>query len=120
MRRLTRKGGASDRTVLSARAARALDNYLDGRDTGPLFTTTTGRWMTQPEVWKTVRRIAQRRRSMRASNAAGARRTRPRSPGGGRCIRWKQGRARNRSWFVATRVPGLMVSGSPSCGGAGA
>lgn len=58
--RLTRKGGASDRTVLSARAARALDGYLDGRDAGPLFTTSTGRRMTQPEAWKAVRRIALR------------------------------------------------------------
>lgn len=58
--RLTRKGDKSDRTVLSPRAARAVDGYLDGRAAGPLFTTSTGRRMTQPEAWKAVRRIARR------------------------------------------------------------
>lgn len=58
--RLTRKGGASDRTVLSPRAAHALDSYLDGRTAGPLFSTSTGRRMTQAEAWKTVHRIGAR------------------------------------------------------------
>ena len=56
--RLRRKGGRGDRTVLTAPVLRALDAYLAGRDTGPLFTTGTGGRMSQPEAWRTLRRIA--------------------------------------------------------------
>jgi len=58
--RLERKGGRGDRTVLTARVARALDAYLDGRTWGPLFVTKAGKRMGQPEAWKMVRRIAHR------------------------------------------------------------
>jgi integrase/recombinase XerD len=58
--RLERKGGASDRTVLTAPVIRALDAYLDGRTTGPLFITSTGQRMRQNQAWYTLRRLAQR------------------------------------------------------------
>ena len=53
--RLERKGG---RAVLTAPVVRALDDYLDGRESGALFVTKTGRRMGQPEAWKMVRRLA--------------------------------------------------------------
>lgn len=56
--RLERKGGKGDRTVLTAPVARAIDDYLAGRTTGPIFVTKTARRMGQPEAWKMVRRIA--------------------------------------------------------------
>jgi integrase/recombinase XerD len=58
--RLERKGGNSDRTVLTAPVGRAIDDYLAGRITGPLFITKAGKRMGQPEAWKMVRRIARR------------------------------------------------------------
>jgi len=58
--RLERKGGRGDRTVLTAPVARALDDYLGGRTTGPLFITKSGRRMDQPEAWRMVQRIARR------------------------------------------------------------
>jgi integrase/recombinase XerD len=58
--RLQRKGGRGDRTVLTAPVVRALDEYLAGRTTGPLFITKTGRRMDQPEAWRMVRRLARR------------------------------------------------------------
>lgn len=58
--RLQRKGGRGDRTVLTAPVLRAIDEYLDGRATGPLFITKTGRRMDQPEAWRMVRRLARR------------------------------------------------------------
>jgi integrase/recombinase XerD len=58
--RLERKGGAGDRTVLTPPVIRALDAYLDGRTSGPLFITSTGKRMGQPEAWYMVRRLAKR------------------------------------------------------------
>lgn len=58
--RLDRKGGRGDRTVLAPLALRALDGYLAGRAAGPLFVTSTGRRMGQPEAWRMVRRLARR------------------------------------------------------------
>jgi integrase len=58
--RLERKGGAGDRTVLTPPVIRALDTYLDGRTFGPLFITSTGKRMDQPEAWYMVRRLAKR------------------------------------------------------------
>jgi integrase/recombinase XerD len=60
--RLERKGGKGDRTVLTAPVARAIDDYLAGRTTGPMFITKTAKRMGQPEAWKMVRRIAARAR----------------------------------------------------------
>jgi integrase/recombinase XerD len=58
--RLSRKGGRGDRTVLTPPVLRTLDAYLDGRDSGPLFITTTGKRMGQPEAWRMVRRLGRR------------------------------------------------------------
>jgi integrase/recombinase XerD len=58
--RLDRKGGRGDRTILTAPVTRALEDYLDGRADGPLFTTRTGQRMGQPEAWKMTRRLAAR------------------------------------------------------------
>ena len=58
--RLERKGGHSGRAVLTAPVVRALDAYLDGRETGAIFITKTGRRMDQPEAWRMVRRLARR------------------------------------------------------------
>jgi site-specific recombinase XerD len=58
--RLARKGGRGGMTVLTAPVSRALDDYLDGRADGPLFTTRTGKRMGQPEAWKMIRRLAAR------------------------------------------------------------
>jgi integrase len=43
--RLHRKGGRVATAALAAPTARALDAYLAGRQTGPIFTTRTGRRM---------------------------------------------------------------------------
>jgi site-specific recombinase XerD len=58
--RLERKGGRGGRTVLTAPVVRALEEYLAGRTTGPLFITKTGRRLDQPEAWRMVRRLARR------------------------------------------------------------
>jgi integrase len=58
--RLERKGDVEDRTVLTAPVARAIDAYLAGRDSGPIFVTKAGRRMDQPEAWRMIRRIARR------------------------------------------------------------
>jgi len=58
--RLERKGDVEDRTVLTAPVARAIDAYLAGRDSGPIFITKTGRRMDQPKAWRMIRRIARR------------------------------------------------------------
>ena len=56
--RLVRKGGKRATAVLSAPTVRALDEYLDGREHGPLFVTKSGRRMDQPAAWRLVRRLA--------------------------------------------------------------
>ncbi len=48
--RLERKGSRGDRTVLTAPVSRALDECLCGRTTGPLFITTAGKRMGEPEA----------------------------------------------------------------------
>ena len=58
--RLERKGGRGDKSVLTAPVSRAVDDYLDGRTAGPLFTTAPGKRMGQPEAWKMIRRLAAR------------------------------------------------------------
>jgi len=58
--RLERKDGRGGRTVLTGPVVRALDEYLAGRSTGPLFVTTTGRRLDQPEAWRMIRRLARR------------------------------------------------------------
>lgn len=58
--RLRRKGGTRAVTVLAPPTAHALDTYLAGRDSGPIFTTRTGRRMDEPAAWRLVRRLARR------------------------------------------------------------
>ena len=58
--RLERKGDVKGKTVLTAPVARAIDVYLGDRTSGPIFVTTTGRRMRQPEAWRMVPRIARR------------------------------------------------------------
>lgn len=43
---------------LTAAAVRALRTHLDGRISGPLFVTSTGRRMGQSTAWRLVRRVA--------------------------------------------------------------
>lgn len=56
--RLHRKGGRAATAALAAPTARALDAYLDGRESGPIFTTRTGRRMDGPGAWRLIRRLA--------------------------------------------------------------
>jgi integrase/recombinase XerD len=58
--RLERKGNVEDKTVLTPPVTRAIDAYVADRTSGPIFVTTTGRRMDQPEAWRMVRRIARR------------------------------------------------------------
>jgi integrase/recombinase XerD len=46
--RLERKGGRGGRTVLIAPVVRTLEDYLNGRTTGPLFTTATAAGWASP------------------------------------------------------------------------
>ncbi|MFJ4623062.1 tyrosine-type recombinase/integrase [Streptomyces sp. NPDC088812] len=57
---LRRKGGRVQAVPVPPLALDALMVYLDGRDTGPLFTTGTGRRWSEPEVWKHLRVLARR------------------------------------------------------------
>jgi site-specific recombinase XerD len=56
--RITRKGGKKSTIPLAPRTSGAIDTYLDGRNTGPLFSTSTGARLDQPAVWRTLRRLA--------------------------------------------------------------
>lgn len=56
--RIARKGGKRATLPLAPRTVHALDGYLDGRSTGPLFTTATGKALDRVAVWRTVRRLA--------------------------------------------------------------
>ena len=57
--RIVRKGGKHATVPLAPRTADALDNYLAGRLTGPLFVTATGKRWHRSEAWRTIRRLAQ-------------------------------------------------------------
>jgi len=58
--RIIGKGSKAATVVLAPPTARAIDTYLDGRTTGPLFATSTGRRLDRPAVWRTIRRLAKR------------------------------------------------------------
>src|SRR5664280_874404 len=96
---ITRKGGRRATVVLAPVTARALDDYLTGRDTGPLFITGGGRRYDEPAETGSVppgapprpgshlRRCGVPRRgwsvgsvSRRDAAARRARRTTPRTP----------------------------------------
>src|SRR5664280_1138273 len=55
---ITRKGGRRATVVLAPVTARALDDYLTGRDTGRLFITGGGRRYDEPAAFRLVRRLA--------------------------------------------------------------
>ncbi|MEU8134927.1 tyrosine-type recombinase/integrase [Streptodolium elevatio] len=57
---LTRKGGLVQPVPIPPLAWYALDLYLDGRRSGPLFITRNGHRLTEAEVWKCLRRLAKR------------------------------------------------------------
>jgi len=56
--RITRKGGKRSTVPLAPRTAEAIDTYLDGRSSGPLFATSTGARLDSAAVWRTLRRLA--------------------------------------------------------------
>jgi len=58
--RITRKGGKKSTIPLAPRTSDAIDTYLDGRTTGPLFATSTGARLDNAAVWRTLRRLAAR------------------------------------------------------------
>lgn len=57
---LRRKGGRVQAVPVPPLALDALLTYLNGRTAGPLFTTTSGRRWSEPEVWKHLRVLARR------------------------------------------------------------
>jgi integrase/recombinase XerD len=71
--RIRRKGGARARVALAPVVSRALDAYLAGRSTGPLFVTSSGRRLDEPAAWRMVRSAA------RAAELATAGRVNPHS-----------------------------------------
>jgi integrase/recombinase XerD len=56
--RITCKGGRRATVVLAPVTARAIDDYLGGRGSGPLFVTAGGRRLDEPAAFRMVRRIA--------------------------------------------------------------
>jgi site-specific recombinase XerD len=55
---IVRKGGKRALAPLSPATADAIDNLVEGRSTGPIFTTRTGRRMCRQEAAKIVKRLA--------------------------------------------------------------
>lgn len=55
---LVGKGGKTRPVVLAPWVARDLEEYLDGRTTGPLFATTGGGRLDQGAIWHLIRRLA--------------------------------------------------------------
>jgi site-specific recombinase XerD len=56
--RVNGKGGKVRNLPIPPTLGRALDPHLTGRGPGPVFTTSTGRRLDQPAVFRLVRRIA--------------------------------------------------------------
>jgi integrase/recombinase XerD len=56
--RTTRKGSRRAIVVLAPVTARAIDDYLAGRDSGPLFVTWGGCRLDEPAAFRMVRRLA--------------------------------------------------------------
>ncbi|MFE3522222.1 tyrosine-type recombinase/integrase [Streptomyces sp. NPDC059161] len=52
------KGGRKKKKAVPPATGHAIDLYLDGRTTGPLFETSTGKPLDRKYVWELVRRIA--------------------------------------------------------------
>lgn len=57
--RLDRKGGKRAKAPLTPPALRALEAYINGRITGPLFTTATGKRLDRTAAFRIIRRLAQ-------------------------------------------------------------
>ncbi|ORT58134.1 tyrosine-type recombinase/integrase [Streptomyces sp. CB03238] len=58
--RVTRKGGRQQTIVIPPTAWAALEAYLDGRTSGPLIITSTGRRITRQGIWDMVKRLCRR------------------------------------------------------------
>ncbi|ONH59732.1 hypothetical protein CcI49_17175 [Frankia sp. CcI49] len=58
--RLVGKGAKAATVVLSPATAHEIDRYLDGRDDGPIFATSTGKRLDRAAVWKQVRMLGRR------------------------------------------------------------
>jgi integrase/recombinase XerD len=56
--RITRKGSRRATVVLAPVTARAIDDYLAGREAGPLFITAGERRLDEPAAFRMVRRLA--------------------------------------------------------------
>ncbi|MFF7884323.1 tyrosine-type recombinase/integrase [Streptomyces sp. NPDC020794] len=65
---LRRKGGRIQAVPVPPLALDALLTHLDGRQSGPLFTTSSGRRWSEPEVWKHLRVLARRAELPQASS----------------------------------------------------
>ena len=55
---LTRKGGKRSVEALAPATVRALETYLAGRATGPIFLNRDGGRLGEPTVWRLIRRLA--------------------------------------------------------------
>jgi integrase/recombinase XerD len=53
-----RKGGSRRVVALNPATVLAMDAYLDGRTSGPLFRTATGGRFDRSEAWRLIRRVA--------------------------------------------------------------
>ncbi|MET8704285.1 tyrosine-type recombinase/integrase, partial [Kitasatospora sp. NPDC004723] len=58
--RIKVKGGKWKAKPVPPMVWHALQDYLDGRTSGPLFVTRSGARLREPEVWKLLRRLAKR------------------------------------------------------------
>ncbi len=56
--KITRKGGKRQTVPLAPRTAEAISALVGERQTGPIFSTSTGKAMDRPAVWRTLRRLA--------------------------------------------------------------
>jgi site-specific recombinase XerD len=56
--RITRKGGKVATVPLAPRTAEAIETYVAGRTSWPLFATSTGARWQRSEAWRTLRRLA--------------------------------------------------------------
>jgi site-specific recombinase XerD len=57
---IVRKGGRRQTIVIPPSAWAALVTYLDGRESGPLVITSTGRRITRQGIWDMVKRLCRR------------------------------------------------------------
>lgn len=60
MARIIGKGNKSRTAPLAPRTVEAIDDYLDGRVTGPVFVTSSGRRLDRVQAHRGFRRLAKR------------------------------------------------------------